>query len=64
MALTNARGHITPALYARLRAHFTDGELVELGVILAVLCGMAKMVFAFDLVEKMDSCPYLPAASP
>ncbi|MBX3695426.1 MAG: carboxymuconolactone decarboxylase family protein [Steroidobacteraceae bacterium] len=60
MVLTNTRGHITPDLYKRLRAYYSDGELVELGVIMAVLCGMAKMVFAFDLVEKMDSCPYLP----
>ena len=57
LALTNTRGRVTPALYARLAAHFTDGELVEFGVIMAMLCGMAKMIFAFDLVEKMPSCP-------
>jgi len=28
-------------------------------VIMAVLCGMAKMIFAYDLVEKMDSCPFV-----
>jgi len=61
MALTNPKGHITRALYARLRQHFTDGELVELGVIMAVLCGMAKMIFAYDLVEKMDTCPFIPS---
>jgi len=59
MALTNPRGHITREIYARARAVFTDGELVELGVIMAVLCGMAKMIFAYDLVEKMDSCPFV-----
>lgn len=57
MALTNNRGRITPELYARLAAHFSDGELVELGVMMAMLCGMAKMIFAFDLVEKMPTCP-------
>ena len=57
MALTNTRGRITPELHARLAGHFTDGELVELGVMMAMLCGMAKMIFAFDLVEKMPSCP-------
>mgnify|MGYP003530341889 CR=1 FL=1 len=57
MALTNTRGRITTALHGRLAAQFTDGELVELGVIMAMLCGMAKMIFAFDLVEKMPSCP-------
>lgn len=59
MALTNPKGHITRELYARLSQHFSDGELVELGVIMAVLCGMAKMIFAYDLVEKMDTCPFI-----
>ena len=63
MVLTNPKGHITPALYARTKQHFTDGELVELGVIMAVLCGMAKMIFAYDLVEKEDTCPFIPAAA-
>lgn len=56
MALTNVRGHVTPALHARLVKHFKEGELVELGVIMAMLCGMAKMIFAFDLVEKSSTC--------
>jgi len=60
MALTNPRGQISASLHNRLKPHFTDGELVELGVIMAVLCGMAKMIFAFDLVEKEDTCPFLP----
>jgi hypothetical protein len=29
---------------------------------MAVLCGMAKMIFAYDLVEKMDTCPFNPEA--
>lgn len=56
MALTNTRGRVTPELHARLSQHFQDGELVELGVMMAVLCGMAKMIFAFDLVEKSPTC--------
>ena len=27
---------------------------------MAVLCGMAKFLFAFDLVEKETSCPFQP----
>jgi AhpD family alkylhydroperoxidase len=57
MALTNTRGRITPELHARLATQFSDGELVELWVMMAMLCGMAKMIFAFDLVEKMPTCP-------
>jgi len=57
MVLTNARGRLSEALYRRLRAHFSDAEIFELGMIMAVLCGMAKFLFAFDLVEKEDYCP-------
>jgi AhpD family alkylhydroperoxidase len=61
MVLTNPKGHITKDIHARARKHFTDGEMVELGVVMAVLCGMAKMIFAYDLVEKEDYCPFIPA---
>lgn len=61
MVLTNPKGHITKDIYARARKHLSDGEMVELGVIMAVLCGMAKMIFAYDLVEKEDTCPFIPA---
>lgn len=60
MVLTNPRGAVTQSLYERCRKHFSDGELYELGMIMAVLCGMAKFIFAFDLVEKEDYCPFLP----
>ena len=61
MVLTNPRGVVTPELYARCREYFSDAQLVELGMIMAVLCGMAKFIFAFDLVEKEDYCPFVPA---
>jgi AhpD family alkylhydroperoxidase len=60
MALTNPKGFVSRALHERVRQHFSDAEVVELGVIMAVLCGMAKMIFAYDLVEKEDSCPFIP----
>lgn len=60
MVLTNPKGHITKPIYDRARKHFSDGEMVELGVMMAVLCGMAKMIFAYDLVEKEDYCPFVP----
>ncbi|MCC5868744.1 MAG: carboxymuconolactone decarboxylase family protein [Gammaproteobacteria bacterium] len=62
MVLTNPKGHVDADLHARCRAHFSDGELFELGMIMAVLCGMAKFIFAFDLVEKEDYCPFTPEA--
>jgi AhpD family alkylhydroperoxidase len=57
MVLTNAKGAVSKALYDRLKVHFGDAELVELGVVMAVLTGMAKFIFAYDLVEKEDYCP-------
>ena len=62
MALTRPTGRLTPALYARLQSHFSDGELLELAMVMAVLCGMAKCLFAFDLVEKEAGCPF-PASA-
>ena len=59
MALTNPKGMLTQKIYDRARVHFTDGQLMELGVNMAVLCGMAKFLFAYDLVEKEDYCPFL-----
>ncbi len=58
MALTNPNGRLDAELHQRLQAHFADGELYELGMIMAVLCGMAKFLFVFDLVEKEPSCPF------
>jgi len=60
MVLTNPRGSVSAELYQRCKRHFSDGELYELGMIMAVLCGMAKFIFAFDLVEKEDYCPFKP----
>lgn len=57
MALSNPDGVVTPDLHSDLRDQFSEGQIVELGVIMGVLCGMAKMVFAFDLVERSEACP-------
>jgi alkylhydroperoxidase family enzyme len=58
VALTNAAGRMTPALYARLRRHFSEADLLELGVTMAVISGMAKLSFVLDLVEKEPYCPF------
>jgi AhpD family alkylhydroperoxidase len=61
MELTNPMGSLTPDTYNICKGHFSDGEMLELGMIMAVLCGMAKFIFAFDLVEKEDYCPFIPS---
>ena len=61
MVLTNPNGQVTKEIYDRAHEHFTDGEMIEIGMNMAVLCGMAKFIFAYDLVEKEDYCPFIPA---
>ena len=58
MLLTNPDGALSRSLYDDLNKHFSDGEILELGMIMAVLAGMAKFLFAFDLVEKEEYCPF------
>ena len=53
------RPHV--ALFARLRAHFSQADILELGVAMAVISGMAKLSFVLDLVEKEAYCPFAPA---
>lgn len=52
MALESSDGTMSRELYDELRNHFDDGEIMELGMTMAVLVGMAKFLFVFDLVER------------
>ena len=45
-------------LHERLQRHFTDAQILELGLIGGILAGVAKFLFTFDLVEKEDYCPF------
>jgi len=60
MVLTNLEGRMTPELYERLREHFSDPDILELGTCMAVIGGMAKLSFVLDLVVKEDYCPFQP----
>lgn len=60
MMLQNMHGHLSPALYDRLRAHYSDGQIVELGFVAAVLTGVAKWIFTFDMVNREEICPITP----
>jgi AhpD family alkylhydroperoxidase len=61
MELSNMSGQLTRALYERLRAFYSDAQICEMGVVAAVLTGMAKMIFVYDLVEREEYCPIGPA---
>ena len=57
MVLTNPGGQLTPERRAALAAHFSEQEILELGMTAGVLAGMAKFLFTFDLVTRETSCP-------
>ncbi len=64
VAITNMNGTLTPALLARLRAHFAEAEILELGTVMAIISGMAKLSFVLELVEKETYCPFNPVQEP
>ena len=57
MMLQNMNGELTKDLYSRLKEYYSDEQIVEMGFVTAVLTGMAKYLFVFDLVTKEDVCP-------
>ncbi len=58
IVLTNMAGDMTDERYARLSAHFSDAEICELGTVMAVVAGMAKLSFILHLVEREEYCPF------
>ncbi|MEM9618964.1 MAG: carboxymuconolactone decarboxylase family protein [Pseudomonadota bacterium] len=58
MALTNPDGHMDDALYKDLHIHFDDAQICELGTVMAIISGMAKLSFVLDLVEKEPYCEF------
>jgi AhpD family alkylhydroperoxidase len=44
---------IDDATFARLRQHFTDAELVELGVHCAIFVGFGRLSMSWDLVDEL-----------
>lgn len=60
MVLTNMHGELAPELFQRLRRHFTEAQILELGVVMAIIGGMAKLSFLLDVVEKETWCPFTP----
>lgn len=64
VSLTNMEGRLSPALHAQLQRHFSEAEILELGTVMAVICGMAKLSFVLDLVDREDYCPFTAPAAP
>lgn len=60
MTMTNTQGHLSPELYAQLKQHFDDAQILELGTVMSFLGGLAKFLFVFDLAEKEEYCQFRP----
>jgi undecaprenyl pyrophosphate phosphatase UppP len=58
VALTNMAGDMSPDLYRELSAHFSDADICELGTVMAVIAGMAKLSFILHVVEREPYCPF------
>lgn len=58
IALTNLGGNLSETLHKSLSAHFSDAEICELGVVMGVISGLAKMSFVFNVVDREDYCPF------
>lgn len=61
--MTNIEGHLSPELHARLSRHFSEAEILELGVVMSYLGGLAKLLFVFDLAEKEAYCIFRPGGA-
>lgn len=60
LSLLEGEGTLDPELHQQLARYFDDAQIIELGFIGSVLSGVAKFLFAFDLVEKEANCPFHP----
>lgn len=58
VALTNMNGAVSRELLSALRAHFSEADILELGTVMAVISGMAKLSFVLNLVDREDYCPF------
>ena len=58
VSLDASGAQLDSKLYDELKLHFTDGQIVELGMVFSFLAGVAKFLFAFNLVEKEDYCEF------
>lgn len=47
---------ISPDLLSDLQQHFDDGQIVEMGMVIAMLVGMARFLFSFELADEEHGC--------
>jgi len=49
------------AVYARLRRHFTDEEIIELGMLCAQTVGVGRLVRSLNILSWQEACELDPA---
>ena len=57
MMLQNMHGQLSKGLHDKLRKYYDESEIVEMGFVSAILTGMAKWIFTFDIVDREEVCP-------
>jgi alkylhydroperoxidase family enzyme len=57
LSCPNMHGELTGGHSYHLSKHYSDGDIYELGAVDAVLTGMAKMLFVYDLVKRAPNRP-------
>lgn len=60
ISLSSPNGNLSEDLYERISEHFTDKQILELGMVAGILTGIAKFLFSFDLVERESYCQFNP----
>jgi AhpD family alkylhydroperoxidase len=50
--IANGDPLLTPELYEKLSAHFSDAAILELGFFATIVSGWTKLVFAYDLITR------------
>jgi alkylhydroperoxidase family enzyme len=58
--LQHLDAHLTQDLYDRLRAYFSEAQILEFGVMGAFFMGWQRFIFAYDLVPREEACPFAP----
>ncbi len=58
IALDNREGELTPELFAKLRKHFSEEDILNISLCLGVIVGLVKMSFALGLVQKEPYCEF------
>ncbi len=58
LAIENQQQQVDNALLLRLQSHFTDAQICEIGLVAAVIGGLAKLSFVLDLVDQEPWCQF------